>query len=72
MKEYSPLVKGNVEMVALLAAKMGNKNPQDDSGKTPLIWAILNNQTQAAKYLIDIVEDVSTEGTDGMLSLIHI
>ena len=31
---------GNTELIPLLAAKMTNKNPQDDSGNTPLINAV--------------------------------
>ena len=53
----------------MLAAKMTNKNPQNKFGYTPLHYSIVGGQTEAAKCLIPMLDDVTIENIFGETAL---
>jgi ankyrin repeat protein len=61
--------KINPEIVLMLLEKMGGPNVQDEDGLTPLHWAVLGNDGELAKTLLDAGADKNIRTNSGHTAL---
>ncbi len=63
------VLKGNLKIVQILINAGANLNAQDNSGKTPLMWAIEKNKEDIAHQLIQSGANVHQQALSGYTAL---
>lgn len=61
--------KGNVKAIERLVKEEANIDETDDSGKTPLIYAVIMNQKESVSALLKAGADVNTQSDTGNTAL---
>ncbi|CAH0549306.1 unnamed protein product [Brassicogethes aeneus] len=61
----------NVEIANVLLSKDADIDAQDINGKSPLIFAVSNNHTETAKFLINKGADVNLRGSKDNATALH-